>query len=119
MLRRRCVILGNKAWMPCDGYGGLFVQCEDEIASISMAIGGSYGGRVAVTGSSGPGISLKTEALGWAVMAEMPLIVIDVQRGGPSTGMPTSVEQSDLNDPLVKLGRRCTIVFYLHVLNRI
>jgi 2-oxoglutarate ferredoxin oxidoreductase subunit alpha len=78
-------------------YGGTFVQCEDEIASISMALGASYGGRVAVTGSSGPGISLKTEALGWAVMAEVPLVVIDVQRGGPSTGMPTNVEQSDLN----------------------
>ena len=78
-------------------YGGIFVQCEDEIASISMAIGASYSGRVAVTGSSGPGISLKTEALGWAVMAEMPLIIVDVQRGGPSTGMPTNVEQSDLN----------------------
>jgi len=78
-------------------YGGTFVQTEDEIAAVSMAIGGSYGGRVAVTGSSGPGISLKTEALGWAVMAEMPVVVIDVQRGGPSTGMPTNVEQSDLN----------------------
>ena len=78
-------------------YGGSFVQCEDEIASISMAIGASWGGRVAVTGSSGPGISLKTEALGWASMAEMPLIIVDVQRGGPSTGMPTNVEQSDLN----------------------
>ncbi|MCI0540658.1 MAG: 2-oxoacid:acceptor oxidoreductase subunit alpha [Verrucomicrobiales bacterium] len=78
-------------------YGGTFVQCEDEIASVSMAIGASYAGRVAVTGSSGPGISLKTEALGWAVMAEMPLILVDVQRGGPSTGMPTNVEQSDLN----------------------
>jgi len=78
-------------------YGGSFMQCEDEIASISMAIGASYAGRVAVTGSSGPGISLKTEALGWASMAEMPLIVVDVQRGGPSTGMPTNVEQSDLN----------------------
>ena len=78
-------------------YGGTFVQCEDEIASISMAVGASYAGRVAVTGSSGPGISLKTEALGWAVMAEMPLVIVDVQRGGPSTGMPTNVEQSDLN----------------------
>src|SRR5271154_3870586 len=78
-------------------YGGTFVQCEDEIASVSMAIGASYAGRVAVTGSSGPGISLKTESLGWAVMSEMPLIIVDVQRGGPSTGMPTSVEQSDLN----------------------
>jgi 2-oxoglutarate ferredoxin oxidoreductase subunit alpha len=78
-------------------YGGTFVQTEDEIAAISMTIGASYAGRVAVTGSSGPGISLKTEALGWAVMAEMPIIIVDVQRGGPSTGMPTSVEQSDLN----------------------
>jgi 2-oxoglutarate/2-oxoacid ferredoxin oxidoreductase subunit alpha len=78
-------------------YGGTFVQCEDEIASISMALGASYAGRVAVTGSSGPGISLKMEALGWGVMAEMPLIVVDVQRGGPSTGLPTLVEQSDLN----------------------
>ncbi|MFN7138614.1 MAG: 2-oxoacid:acceptor oxidoreductase subunit alpha [Limisphaerales bacterium] len=78
-------------------YGGTFVQTEDEIAAISMALGGSYAGRVAVTGSSGPGISLKTEALGWAVMAEMPLVIVDVQRGGPSTGMPTNVEQSDLN----------------------
>jgi 2-oxoglutarate ferredoxin oxidoreductase subunit alpha len=78
-------------------YGGTFVQTEDEIAAISMALGASYAGRVAVTGSSGPGISLKTEALGWAVMSEMPLIIVDVQRGGPSTGMPTNVEQSDLN----------------------
>ncbi|MCU0787403.1 MAG: 2-oxoacid:acceptor oxidoreductase subunit alpha [Verrucomicrobia bacterium] len=78
-------------------YGGSFIQCEDEIASVSMAIGGSYAGRVAVTGSSGPGIALKSEAIGWAVMAEVPLIIVDVQRGGPSTGMPTNVEQSDLN----------------------
>ncbi|MBG87431.1 MAG: pyruvate ferredoxin oxidoreductase [Verrucomicrobiales bacterium] len=78
-------------------YGGTFMQCEDEIASVSMAIGGSWGGRVAVTGSSGPGIALKAEAIGWAIMAEVPLVVVDVQRGGPSTGMPTSVEQSDLN----------------------
>lgn len=78
-------------------YGGTFVQCEDEIASIAMALGASYAGRVAVTGTSGPGLSLKTEALGWGVMAEVPLVVIDVQRGGPSTGMPTNVEQSDLN----------------------
>jgi 2-oxoglutarate/2-oxoacid ferredoxin oxidoreductase subunit alpha len=78
-------------------YGGSFIQCEDEIASVAMALGASYGGRVAVTGSSGPGISLKTEAIGWGVMAEVPLVVIDVQRGGPSTGLPTNVEQSDLN----------------------
>ncbi len=78
-------------------YGGIFVQAEDELAAIAMALGASYGGRVAVTGSSGPGLSLKTEALGWGVMSEMPLVIIDVQRGGPSTGLPTKVEQSDLN----------------------
>jgi len=77
-------------------YGGLFVQCEDEIAAISTAIGFSYTGHLAITGSAGPGLSLKMEALGWATMAEMPLIVVNVQRGGPSTGMPTNVEQSDL-----------------------
>ncbi|MEO6245914.1 MAG: 2-oxoacid:acceptor oxidoreductase subunit alpha [Opitutaceae bacterium] len=77
-------------------YGGLFVQCEDEIAAISTALGFSYTGKLAVTGSAGPGLSLKMEALGWATMAEMPLIVVNVQRGGPSTGMPTNVEQSDL-----------------------
>ncbi|HPC60916.1 MAG TPA: 2-oxoacid:acceptor oxidoreductase subunit alpha [Verrucomicrobiota bacterium] len=78
-------------------YGGTFVQCEDEIAAISMANGASFAGRVAVTGSSGPGISLKMESLGWAVMSEVPLVVINIQRGGPSTGLPTQVEQSDLN----------------------
>ncbi|HEX4119929.1 MAG TPA: 2-oxoacid:acceptor oxidoreductase subunit alpha [Verrucomicrobiae bacterium] len=78
-------------------YGGTFVQCEDEIASVCMAIGAGWAGRVAVTGSSGPGVALKSEGIGWAVMAEVPLIVCDIQRGGPSTGMPTSVEQSDLN----------------------
>ena len=77
-------------------YGGSFIQCEDEIASISMALGASYAGKLAVTGSSGPGISLKSEALGWAINAEVPLIVCDVQRGGPSTGMPTTIEQSAL-----------------------
>jgi 2-oxoglutarate ferredoxin oxidoreductase subunit alpha len=78
-------------------YGGSFIQCEDEIASISMAIGAGYAGRVAVTGSSGPGIALKSEAAGWAGMAEVPIVIINIQRGGPSTGMPTNVEQSDLN----------------------
>jgi 2-oxoglutarate/2-oxoacid ferredoxin oxidoreductase subunit alpha len=77
-------------------YGGIFVQTEDEIAAISTALGFSYGGNLAVTGSSGPGLSLKMEALGWATMAELPLIVVNVQRGGPSTGMPTNIEQSDL-----------------------
>lgn len=77
-------------------YGGVFVQAEDELAAVSQALGFAYAGHLSVTGSSGPGLSLKMEALGWAVMAEMPLIVINVQRGGPSTGMPTNVEQSDL-----------------------
>lgn len=77
-------------------YGGIFVQCEDELAAVSMAIGFSYSGHLAITGSSGPGLSLKMEALSYATMAEVPLIVINVQRGGPSTGLPTSVEQSDL-----------------------
>ncbi len=78
-------------------YGGVFVQAEDELSAIAMACGASYAGHLALTGTSGPGLSLKTEALGWAVMAEMPLIIVDVQRGGPSTGLPTNVEQSDLN----------------------
>lgn len=77
-------------------YGGLFVQCEDELAAVSMALGFSYSGNLAITGSAGPGISLKTEAIGWASMAEIPLIIVNVQRGGPSTGLPTNVEQSDL-----------------------
>lgn len=77
-------------------YNGLFVQCEDEISAVSTALGFSYTGKLAITGSAGPGLSLKMEALGWAVMAEMPIIVVNVQRGGPSTGMPTNVEQSDL-----------------------
>ncbi len=77
-------------------YGGLFVQTEDELAAVSMALGFAYAGHVSVTGSSGPGLSLKMEALGYGSMAELPLVVVNVQRGGPSTGLPTSVEQSDL-----------------------
>lgn len=77
-------------------YGGSFIQTEDEIAAISMALGASYAGKLAITGSSGPGISLKSEAIGWAINAEVPLIICDIQRGGPSTGMPTNIEQSDL-----------------------
>lgn len=77
-------------------YGGLLHQSEDEIAAVGVAIGASYAGRVAFTITSGPGLALKTEFLGLAVMAEIPLVVVDVQRGGPSTGLPTKVEQSDL-----------------------
>jgi 2-oxoglutarate ferredoxin oxidoreductase subunit alpha len=71
-------------------------QAEDEIAGISAAIGAAYGGAMAVTTTSGPGIALKGEAMGLAVMLEIPLLIIDVQRGGPSTGLPTKTEQSDL-----------------------
>lgn len=76
--------------------GGFLHQAEDEIAAIGFAIGASYAGRTACTITSGPGLALKTEFLGFAVMAEIPLVVILVQRGGPSTGLPTKVEQADL-----------------------
>ena len=77
-------------------FGGIVHQAEDEIAAVGVAIGASYAGKVALTVTSGPGLALKTEFLGLAVMIEMPLVLIDVQRGGPSTGLPTKVEQSDL-----------------------
>jgi 2-oxoglutarate ferredoxin oxidoreductase subunit alpha len=76
--------------------GGIVHQAEDEIAACAFAIGASYAGKVAVTITSGPGYSLKQEAIGLAVMAEIPLVVVNVQRGGPSTGQPTKVEQGDL-----------------------
>jgi 2-oxoglutarate ferredoxin oxidoreductase subunit alpha len=72
------------------------IQAEDEIAAVGMALGASFGGRLGVTATSGPGMDLKSETIGLAVMLELPLIVIDVQRAGPSTGMPTKIEQSDL-----------------------
>ncbi|MDQ4126284.1 MAG: 2-oxoacid:acceptor oxidoreductase subunit alpha [Actinomycetota bacterium] len=77
-------------------FGVRTVQAEDEIAAISMAIGASFGGHLGVTTTSGPGLDLKSEALGLALSLEIPLIVIDIQRGGPSTGLPTKTEQSDL-----------------------
>ena len=77
-------------------FGVKTFQAEDEIAAIGAAIGASYGGSLGMTASSGPGIALKTEAMGLAVMVELPLVVIDVQRAGPSTGMPTKTEQADL-----------------------
>jgi 2-oxoglutarate ferredoxin oxidoreductase subunit alpha len=76
--------------------GGFVHQAEDEIAAIGFAIGSSYAGKTACTITSGPGIALKTEMIGLAVMAEIPLVIIDVQRGGPSTGLPTKIEQGDL-----------------------
>lgn len=80
--------------------GVITVQAEDEIAGICTAIGASFAGCLAATSTSGPGLSLKSEAIGLATMAELPLVVIDVQRGGPSTGMPTKTEQTDLSQAL-------------------
>ena len=77
-------------------FGVTTLQAEDEIAGIGMAIGASFAGHLGVTTTSGPGIALKSEAIGLAVMTELPLVVIDVQRGGPSTGLPTKTEQADL-----------------------
>jgi 2-oxoglutarate ferredoxin oxidoreductase subunit alpha len=77
-------------------FGGIVHQAEDEIAAAGVSIGGSYAGKVAFTVTSGPGLALKTEFIGLAVMTETPLVILDVQRGGPSTGLPTKVEQSDL-----------------------
>lgn len=77
-------------------FGGIVHQAEDEIAAAGVAIGASYAGKVAFTITSGPGLALKTEFLGLAIMTETPLVVVNVQRGGPSTGLPTKVEQSDL-----------------------
>jgi 2-oxoglutarate ferredoxin oxidoreductase subunit alpha len=77
-------------------FGGLLHQSEDEIAAAGVAVGASWSGKCAFTITSGPGMALKTEMLGLAIMTEIPLVVVDVQRGGPSTGLPTKVEQSDL-----------------------
>jgi 2-oxoglutarate ferredoxin oxidoreductase subunit alpha len=88
-------------------FGVVTFQAEDEIAAICAAIGASFGGSVAVTTTSGPGVALKGEALGLAVICELPLVVIDVQRGGPSTGLPTKTEQSDLNIALYGRHGEC------------
>ena len=77
--------------------GVITLQAEDEIAAVCSAIGASYAGQIGLTASSGPGIALKGEAIGLAIMAELPLIIVDVQRGGPSTGLPTKTEQADIN----------------------
>jgi 2-oxoglutarate ferredoxin oxidoreductase subunit alpha len=88
-------------------FGVRTVQAEDEIAAIGMAIGASFGGAIGVTATSGPGICLKSEAIGLAVMTEMPLVVIDVQRGGPSTGLPTKTEQADLLQAMFGRNGEC------------
>ncbi len=77
-------------------FGVITFQAEDEIAAVGSAIGAAYGGNLALTGTSGPGLCLKAEAVNLAIMAELPLVILDVQRAGPSTGMPTKTEQSDL-----------------------
>lgn len=86
------------------------VQAEDEIAGICTAIGAAFAGNFAVTTTSGPGLSLKSEALGLAVMIELPLVVVDVQRGGPSTGLPTKTEQSDLVQALYGRNGDCPLI---------
>ena len=83
--------------------GGTLVQAEDELASINMAIGASYGGVPSLTATSGPGLSLMIEALGLGVVAEVPVVVVDVMRTGPSTGIATKSEQADLNIALYGL----------------
>jgi len=81
-------------------HGIMTIQAEDEIAAIGMAIGASFGGALGITGTSGPGVALKSEAMGLAHITELPLVIVNVQRGGPSTGLPTKTEQSDLMQAL-------------------
>ena len=90
--------------------GAKTVQAEDEIAGICTAIGAAFAGNLAVTTTSGPGLSLKSEAMGLAVMTELPLVIIDVQRAGPSTGIPTKTEQTDLNQALYGRNGECPMV---------
>ena len=85
------------------------LQCEDEIAGICSSIGAAWAGNFAVTTTSGPGLSLKSEAIGLAVMTELPLVIVDVQRGGPSTGLPTKTEQSDLMQALWGRNGECPV----------
>ena len=90
--------------------GAKTVQAEDEIAGVCTAIGAAFAGNLAVTTTSGPGLSLKSEALGLAVMTELPLVIVDVQRAGPSTGIPTKTEQTDLNQALYGRNGECPMV---------
>jgi 2-oxoglutarate ferredoxin oxidoreductase subunit alpha len=89
--------------------GVVTFQAEDEIAGIGSAIGASFGGALAATGTSGPGMALKTEAIGLAVMTELPLVIVNVQRGGPSTGLPTKTEQSDLFQAVLGRNGECPL----------
>ncbi len=90
-------------------FGVMTFQAEDEIAAVGAAIGASFGGALGCTGTSGPGIALKSEAMALAVMTELPLVVIDVQRGGPSTGLPTKTEQADLLQVMFGRNGECPI----------
>src|SRR5213079_1533824 len=90
-------------------FGVRTLQAEDEIAAMGMAIGASFGGGLGVTATSGPGICLKSEAIGLAVMTELPAVIIDVQRGGPSTGLPTKTEQADLLQAMFGRNGECPV----------
>jgi len=91
-------------------FGVRTFQAEDEIAAVCASIGASYAGSIGVTGTSGPGAALKSEAVGLAVMAELPLVIVNVQRAGPSTGMPTKTEQADLLQAAVGRNGECPVV---------
>jgi 2-oxoglutarate/2-oxoacid ferredoxin oxidoreductase subunit alpha len=88
-------------------YGVRTVQAEDEIAAIGVALGAAFGGHIGVTGTSGPGVCLKSEFIGLAVITELPLVIVDVQRGGPSTGLPTKTEQADLLQAMFGRNGEC------------
>jgi len=90
-------------------FGVLTFQAEDEIAAMGAAIGVSFGGALGVTGTSGPGVALKSEAIGLAVMTELPCVIVDVQRGGPSTGLPTKTEQADLLQVMFGRNGECPV----------
>src|SRR3989441_7004195 len=84
-------------------------QAEDEISAIGAAIGASYGGALGLCGTSGPGVALKSEAIGLAVMTELPLVIANIQRGGPSTGLPTKTEQADLLPAVLGRNGECPV----------
>ena len=90
-------------------YGVTTFQAEDEIAAVTAAIGAAYAGAIGLTGTSGPGLALKGEAIGLAVMTELPLVIVDVQRGGPSTGLPTKTEQADLLQAMFGRNNECPV----------
>src|SRR5262249_27115231 len=90
-------------------FGVRTVQAEDEIAAMGMVVGAAFGGALGVTATSGPGICLKSEAIGLAVMTELPCVIIDVQRGGPSTGLPTKTEQDDLLQAMFGRNGECPV----------